>query len=140
MSVSNTTSTEQTRAVVEAFGRHVAGGDFAALRALFADEVDFDIPGATDVVPWIGRRTTGEAATEFYTTLDHHLERQFYETEHVFADGEHAVLVGRLRSKVLATGRLIETPFSMSLTVSEGRITRLLMLEDSHLVAEATRR
>ncbi|ASR36437.1 hypothetical protein BAY61_17090 [Prauserella marina] len=140
MPVTESTSTAQTRAVVEAFGRHVAEGDFAALRALFADEVDFDIPGATGVVPWIGHRTTGEAATEFYTTLDDHLERQLYVTEHVFADGEHAVLVGHLRSKVLATGRLIETPFSLRLTVSEGRINRLLMLEDSHLVAEATRR
>ncbi|MFF5993053.1 nuclear transport factor 2 family protein [Prauserella flavalba] len=128
-----------TRETVDALFARLARGDLAGTRALFADHVDWDIPGATGIVPWIGRRRTGDEAAAFYATLDEHLERDIFEVERVFVDGEHAVATGHLRSVVRTTGRVIETPFTIQLTVVGGRITRYLILEDSHAVAEAAR-
>ncbi|SDM54528.1 nuclear transport factor 2 family protein [Allokutzneria albata] len=127
-------STEQ---IVETLFERIGKGDFAGAGELFAEEVDWDIPGATDVVPWIGLRRTGAEAAAFYTTLDDYLERDVFEVERLFVDGDEAVAVGHLRSVVRATGRAIATPFAIRITVREGRITRYLLLEDSHAVATA---
>ncbi|HVW40162.1 MAG TPA: nuclear transport factor 2 family protein [Amycolatopsis sp.] len=117
----------------------LAEADFDGAGALFADRVDWDIPGAAGLVPWIGPRRTGEEAAAFYRTLDDHLERDVFQVERVFADGDEAVVVGHLRAVARATGKAFATPFAIRLTVTDGRITRYLIVEDSHAVADAMR-
>ncbi|GLY67692.1 nuclear transport factor 2 family protein [Amycolatopsis taiwanensis] len=129
-----------TRETVDALFSRIAADDFAGAGELFADEVDWDIPGATEIVPWIGRRRTGVEAGEFYAGLDDYLERDIFEVERIFVDGDEAVAVGHLRSIVRATGGVIETPFAIRMTVTAGRITRYLILEDSYRVATAAKR
>jgi uncharacterized protein len=126
-----------TRDTVEELFARIAAGDLDGAGGLFADEVDWDIPGATEIVPWIGRRRTGAEAAAFYATLDDHLERDVFEVERLFVDGDEAVAVGHLRSIVRAGGGLIETPFAIRITVTGGKITRYLILEDSYRVATA---
>ncbi|MBE1470473.1 nuclear transport factor 2 family protein [Kibdelosporangium phytohabitans] len=47
-----------THAIVERYFDRVSTGDRDRVVELFADTVHWDIPGATDVVPWIGPRRT----------------------------------------------------------------------------------
>jgi ketosteroid isomerase-like protein len=49
------------------------------------------------------------------------------------------VILGELASKVKHTGRIVETAFSIVLTVSAGKIIRFMMLEDSFAVSQAAR-
>jgi hypothetical protein len=44
-----------------------------------------------------------------------------------------------LASSVNATGKIIESPFALILTVSEGKINRFQMLEDTFAVSRAAR-
>jgi len=55
------------------------------------------------------------------------------------ADEGRAVIFGNLASKVNATGKIIESPFALILNVSDGKITRFQMLEDTFAVSRAAR-
>jgi ketosteroid isomerase-like protein len=104
---------------------------------LFAEDVDWDIPGDLDAVPWIGPRHSREGVGTFYRELAARLAPERFEVQRILADDDTAVALGGLASRVKATGRLIETPFAFVLTVRDGRIVRYRMLEDSHAVAVA---
>ncbi|HFZ2534604.1 TPA: nuclear transport factor 2 family protein [Pseudomonas aeruginosa] len=109
----------------------------AAIVELFAEDVDWDIPGNLAAVPWIGPRGDREAVGAFYRELAARIAPERFEVQRIFADEEQVVALGELASRVKATGRLIETPFAFVLTVRGGRIVRYRMLEDSHAVAVA---
>ncbi|WP_158884163.1 nuclear transport factor 2 family protein [Amycolatopsis anabasis] len=132
---------EATRKIVTDFYARLDAGDVPGAAALFAERVDWNIPGATEHVPWIGPRKSRAEVAEFFRTLDRdYLERDHFTVEKILVDGPDAIAVGHLRSTVLATGRVIESPFAVRFTVEDGRITKYLMFEDSWRVAEATRR
>ncbi|ACO79727.1 hypothetical protein AvCA_35800 [Azotobacter vinelandii CA] len=109
----------------------------AAILELFAEDVDWDVPGDLSAVPWIGPRRDREAVGAFYRELAAQLAPERFEVQRILADDEQAVALGELASRVRATGRLIETPFAFVLSVRDGRIVRYRMLEDSHAVAVA---
>ncbi|HFH3304379.1 nuclear transport factor 2 family protein [Pseudomonas aeruginosa] len=107
------------------------------LLELFADELDWDIPGNLEAVPWIGPRRDRKAVGAFYRELAKRIEPERFDVQRIVADDDTAVALGELASRVRATGKLIETPFAFVLTVRYGRIVRFRMLEDSHAVAIA---
>ncbi|VFR21492.1 hypothetical protein ISE1_3756 [plant metagenome] len=109
----------------------------ADILELFALDVDFDIPGNLEAVPWIGPRRDREAVGAFHRELAAQIEPVRFEVRKILGDDEAAVAVGELASKVKATGRLIESPFAFVLTVRDGSIVRYRMLEDSYAVATA---
>ena len=55
----------------------------------------------------------------------------------IAADGDRAVALEQLASRVTSTNRLIESDFAIAFTVREGAIVSYLLLEDSFAVAEA---
>jgi ketosteroid isomerase-like protein len=55
------------------------------------------------------------------------------------ADEDRAVIVGERASRVNTIGRVIESAFALILTVSDGKITRFQMLEDTFAVSRAAR-
>ncbi|KAF1022274.1 MAG: hypothetical protein GAK30_01245 [Paracidovorax wautersii] len=111
----------------------------ASILALFAEDVDWDIPGDLSVVPWIGPRRSREAVGDFFRQLALHIEPQQFEANRIVADDETVVVLGHLVSKVKRTGRLITSSFAFDFIVRNGRIARYRMFEDSHAVAQATR-
>jgi len=113
-------------------------GDTDGASELFADNVAWDIPGATELVPWIGPRRNPAEIREFYDLLDKGLIKDRFDVERVLADGPHAVAIGRLRSIIRSTGKVIETAFTIEFEVNDdGLITKYLLLEDSWHVANA---
>lgn len=133
-------STEQTRAVIAEYDRLLKAWDVDGLAALFAEEVDWEIPGDTATVPWIGKRSTRAEVRAFYAEdVPKYLTPDRFDVDATLVDGALAVRTGELRSQVQATGKWIETRFVQEFTVHNGQITRYLMHEDSWLVAEAVK-
>lgn len=108
-----------------------------AIAALFAEEIDWNVPGPVDRLPWIGRRHGRAGIAQFYRDLLQNLEPERYEIHSVLADGDRAVVSGEFASRIRRTGKLAETPFLIEITVRDGLITRYRFLEDSHAVAQA---
>jgi len=57
----------------------------------------------------------------------------------ILANDDSAVIFGDLASKLNAPGRIIESPFGLVLHISDGKIARFQMLEDSFAVSRAAR-
>ncbi|GAA1027645.1 MULTISPECIES: nuclear transport factor 2 family protein [Amycolatopsis] len=131
--------TPSTRTVVGELFARLAKADLDGLDGLFAEEVDWHIPGAAGLVPWLGRRRTPAEVADFFASVSRYVIQELFEVDRIFVDGEESVVTGRLRSVVRATGRPVESQFAIRITVVGGRIKRYLFLEDSYAVANAVR-
>ncbi|MER7183485.1 nuclear transport factor 2 family protein [Streptomyces hyaluromycini] len=130
---------DQTRDVVNELLKRMGEGDIPAVVALFADDAHWEVPGDSEIAPWVGR--CGVAGIpDFFQTMARLTVRELFEVERVLVDGPNAVLIGRARVVVRSTGKAIDTPFAADIVVNaEGRISRFYMFEDSLCVARAMR-
>ncbi|MET8828020.1 nuclear transport factor 2 family protein [Streptomyces sp. NPDC004610] len=133
-----TNSTARTVATT-LFDRLRSGATPAELAEHYDEDVDWFIPGDTSLVPWIGRKTGRAGVAEFYTQLGQGTAVRRFEIDAIVGDGDRCVVLGSLRTEVLATGRDIETDFAFDITVRDGLIVRYHMFEDTWAVAEALR-
>lgn len=110
-----------------------------AIAEMFSDDLDWNVPGDTGVLPWIGHKTGKSAVTDFLRDSGQMLERLALDVHEVLASDDRAIIVGELASRVVKTGKTIETAYVIVLSILDGRITRFLMLEDSFATAIAAR-
>lgn len=132
MSTANT-----TKQVVDAFYKSLANKDYQANVNLFADTAEWRIPGNDKVAVWVKDRNGKAEIQEFYKELHENLEGVNFEITGKFYNEDKAVITGRLLSRILSTGKLYDTYFSIQFTIKEGLITHYLMLEDSYALVEA---
>ena len=116
-----------------------SGAEPGEIAALFSADVQFEVPGDIGALPWIGRRNGRSAVSDFIRSTRLLLERIRFDVEGIVADEDRAIIFGDLASKVNATGRIIESPFALILNISDGKIARFQMLEDSFAVSQAAR-
>ncbi|KGM30754.1 nuclear transport factor 2 family protein, partial [Inquilinus limosus] len=97
----------------------------------------WDIPGAVDRVPWIGRRNGRAGVADFVRALWQGIEPIRFDVTAVAAEGDRAFAAGALESRAKRTGRIMRSDFVIDVTVRDGLISRFRLLEDSFAVAEA---
>lgn len=114
-----------------------ASGD--ELAALCAPEFEWNIPGDTGVLPWIGRKTGRQAMSDFVRDTQGMIERVSLDIQDVMASNERAVILGHLQTRINATGKLIDSAFAIVLSFSGTQISSFLMLEDSFATSLAAR-
>lgn len=103
---------------------------------LFADQVDWDMPGNESKFPWVGKRSTKQEVAAFFTEFRNYIEPVSFEVEFCAFEGEHAVVVGALTSKILKYDKLFSTAFTIVIKVQEGKIVKYHFLEDSYKLNE----
>lgn len=129
---------DDTRAAVTRyFEAERAGAAPEAVASLFSEDVDWDIPGAVDRVPWIGRRRGRAGVADFVRDLRAHIEPIRFEIHAIIVDGDRGIASGTLESRARRTGKVMDSEFAIDFTVRGGLITRYRMFEDSFAVAEA---
>ena len=133
-------SQEQTvRIAQQLLAQTGSGAEPDEIAGLFSTDVQFEVPGDVGALAWIGRRTGRGAVSEFIQGTRLLLERVRLDVEGILANDDSAVILGDLASKLNATGRIIESPFALILHISDGKIARFQMLEDSFAVSRAAR-
>lgn len=106
---------------------------------LFSADLDWNIPGDTGVLPWIGHQTGRAAVLNFVRDYGQMVERISMEVQEVLASEERVIIFGELAARIKSTGKTIEQAYAMVLTIKNNEITRFLMLEDSFATANAAR-
>ncbi len=124
------------REIVEAYVRAMENGHSDRIAELFAEKVDWCVPGAEEV-PWLGTRSTREEVADFFRALYNHVAKEEFVVEQVLADDRDAVALGHLKSRVRANNALMETWFALHVTVTDGQITRYRFYEDSLAIMRA---
>ncbi|ATS22658.1 ketosteroid isomerase [Xanthomonas phaseoli pv. phaseoli] len=116
-----------------------SGASPETIAAMFSADLQWHIPGDPSALPWVGRRSGRGAVEAFVRDSSTMMERLRFEVHDLLASNDRAVIVGELASRITATGKLIETPFTIVLTITGNDISQFLMLEDSFAVAAASR-
>jgi hypothetical protein len=113
--------------------------DPAEIAASFDADLMFEIQGDNGVLPWIGRKVGRQAMADFIRDARTLLEPISFEVEDILASDSRAAIIGALRSRSKATGKIVETQFAIILTIARDVVTRFQMLEDSFNVSKAAR-
>lgn len=133
-----TTTAATTRATLEEFVGRLSRFEPEPVAALFAEAVDWDVPGDARV-PWVGARSHRDEVAAYFRTLWSVCDTAQAATEvsQVLVDGPDAVVLGVFTQTIRSTGRGFSTPVAVHITVDDGLITRLRIYEDSYLVSNA---
>lgn len=103
---------------------------------LFADTVDFYVPGSANV-PWTGKRRSRPEIIEFYRILaDNLLIDDFHIDNKFFADNA-AIVVGHFACRFRSSGKEFKSPFMLRLEFQGDRISRYVFLEDTDAAVKA---
>jgi ketosteroid isomerase-like protein len=117
-----------------------SGASADEIAALCAPDLEWDIPGDSGVLPWVGHKTGREAISDFVRDTQTMIERVSLDIHDVLAGNDRAVILGHVQTRINATGKLIDGAFAIVLTFSDTKIASFLMLEDSFAVSMAARR
>jgi uncharacterized protein len=117
-----------------AFGR----GDLSALLTGFADDVDWQVAGPTDI-PICGSRQGREEVAQFFQALGAALETQQFEPQEFIAQGDKVVVLGHERHRVKSTGRIHEGDWVQVFTLHDGKVVRYREYVDTFALVAAFR-
>ncbi|MGW2689996.1 nuclear transport factor 2 family protein [Streptomyces sp. NPDC001414] len=131
-------STEASREVAGKFLGLLAEQDASGIQELFANEIDWYVPGSADL-PWTGRRTRREEVSEYFHTMwpVYVPGKSDAAVEGLLVDGKDVVILGTFTHTIVSNGRQFTTPVALRLVIEDGKITRLALYEDTLLVAES---
>lgn len=120
--------------LLESIGRR----DLAGLKSLFADEVEWFVPGSS-ALPWTGRRTQGDQAPDFFTVMWSHFAtgKSTANVDDIISDGGNVVITGTFTHVVAQNGNTFTTPVSLHIKVENGKIRYLQLYEDTLLISQA---
>jgi ketosteroid isomerase-like protein len=133
------TSQTNLRLAEQFLGRLGAGASADEIAALCMPDLDWKIPGDTGVLPWVGHQTGSAAIADFVRDTQTMIQRESLEIHEILASEQRAVILGHLRSRVTATGKLIDSDFAIVLGFSGEKLASFLMMEDSFAVSTAAR-
>jgi ketosteroid isomerase-like protein len=128
-----------TRDTTTAFLERLGAQDAEGLGDLFAEEIDWLVQGNASLTPWVGARSHKDDVPDYFHALWAALVpgESIVSVEAVVIDGENAAIFAVFDHVAAPTGRPFHTDVAMRLTVSEGKITRMHLYEDTAAVAAA---
>lgn len=113
---------------------HLSQRNHHELMQMFAEEVDWYIPGDQKKAPWLGRRSSKDEISEFFLQLWRATEAVSASIVHLAAEGDQAIIAGDFSTKMLATGKVVDSMFCIRMQFREGKIVWYRLLEDSWAV------
>lgn len=130
-----TTISEITTTFLERLGAQDADG----LGELFADDIDWFVPGDPALTPWAGKRTRKSDVPQYFQALWGALEpgKSVVSVESIVVDGDQAVIFAVFDHVAAPTGRPFHTDVAMRLTAIDGKLTRMHLFEDTAATAAA---
>ncbi|PFG33928.1 nuclear transport factor 2 family protein [Sanguibacter antarcticus] len=127
------------RDMTNAFLQRLAAQDADGLGELFAETIDWVVPGDRKVTPWAGRRSRKSEVPDYFRDLWAALEpgRSVVSVEALVTEGDDAVVFAVFDHVAATTGRPFHTDVAMRLTVAGGKITRMRLYEDTSAISAA---
>jgi uncharacterized protein len=130
---------QQNIAIARKLLEGIGGGqDPAEIAALFDADFVFEIQGDDGVLSRIGRKTGRQAIADFIRDIRTLTEPASFDVEDILASEGRAVIIGELRTRIKATGKVIAMHFVIILTITGDVVTRFQILDDSFDVSKDT--
>src|SRR5882757_3368748 len=132
-------SSENLRLAHQFLEKIGSGASADEIASLCTPHLDWNIPGDSCVLPWVGHKTGRKAISDFIRDTQTMIERVSLDIKDILASDDRAVILGHLQTRINATGKLIDSAFAIVLTFSDAKIASFLMLEDSFATSMAAR-
>lgn len=126
-----------TQTMVQHFFKHLGERNLKELTTLFSDAIDWFIPGDKTNAPWLGVRSNRREVSEFYELLWTNTEPVSVRVDKILMDKDTAIISGEFSTKMLQTGKVVDSMFFIQLTIQDNLIVRYRLLEDSLAVSIA---
>lgn len=134
----NKQSNNSTQDTLNQYFLYVSENNINGIIGLLADDIDWYI-AKSEQLPWTGRlENKSEIAKALQMIFDAHVDGTArFDVDHIFIDGGEVAVFGLISRQVKATGITFSASVCQRFTITEGKITRLLMLEDASEILKA---
>jgi len=129
---------DNTQIVKEAYAAFKRG-DIPSILNMLSDDVNWFLPGPTDIVPVAGMRRGRAEVGQFFSTLDETQEAKQFEPQEFIAQGDKVVVLGQYTWRVKATGREFSSDWAHVFTVRDGKVVGFKEYYDTGAAADAYR-
>lgn len=123
--------------IIQKFLKYLTGRELDELSALFSEDIDWFIPGDETKAPWLGKRNSRQEIVDFYKLLWKNTEAVSAEVSNIYIDDTSAIIAGEFSTRMLQTGKVVDSLFFIHLTVENDLIVKYRLLEDSYAVSKA---
>jgi ketosteroid isomerase-like protein len=106
-------------------------GDLAAIMEPLAEDVDWQIVGRFQKVPWPSVWRGRSELRKYFTILAEALEVELFQPDDFLTDGDKVVVLGHERMLARATGRIVEASWAQVWTFRDGVVIRYREYTDS---------
>ncbi len=114
-----------------AFGR----GDVPGLLALFAEDIEWHVPGKG--LPTSGDYRGHSGVTAFFQKLAAEVEFLDFQPSEFVAEGDSVLVIGSDRAKIRATNRTLDATWVHAFTLRNGKVTKFREFTDTQAIAAA---
>jgi uncharacterized protein len=114
-------------------------GNIPALLESLSDEVDWFIPGPSNVVAFVGQRRGRQQVGEFFSELAKSQSAKEFEPQEFIGDGDKVVVLGRQQWQVKSTGRTYADEWAHVFWMEKGKIARFKEYHDTEAEVSAHR-
>lgn len=118
-----------------AFGR----ADIDSVLQTLSENIDWVIPGPTDIIPFAGARHGRQEVAAFFGILASTQTAERFEPLEFIASGDRVVVLGTQRWHVHSTGSTYEDEWAHVFTIENGNITKFTEYHDTAAEAAAHR-
>lgn len=127
---------EMTKKVIVNFYDILLNKKSGEITDLFAENVDWDLPGNNEKFPWVGKRKNKREIAEFFRLLSEKVKPEMFNIDFIAINGENATVVGNLASRILQYDKVFNSEFVAIFKVRDGKIIKYHFLEDSYKLNE----
>jgi uncharacterized protein len=113
---------ENVQTVKDGFAAY-ARGDMQGLLALFAEDIEWIVPG--EGLPFAGTYRGLSEVADFFQKISEMLEVSLFEPREFVAQGDRVLVVGFERETVKATNRTFEEHWVFAFTFRNGKVTNV---------------
>jgi|SRR5690606_9106602 len=111
--------------------------DLQNLVNLFSENIQWEVPGDTKKVPWLGKRNSKGEIEEFFKVLWKSTQPLSADIHKIFIVEEQAVITGQFSTRILRTNKVVDSMFFIHLVIANQKIVTYKLLEDSFAVSKA---
>ncbi len=123
--------------MTDTFLKYLQCRDLDNIVNLFSDKIEWNIPGNTTDIKWLGRRNSKKEVKEFFELLWSATEPVSAEVYKIFVDKSDVVISGSFVTKMLETSEIVNSIFFIHLVVDDSKIVKYTLLEDSYAVSKS---
>ncbi|KPN91362.1 nuclear transport factor 2 family protein [Pseudomonas nunensis] len=126
---------ENVQIVKDAFAA-IGSGDRQGLLALFAEDIEWVIPG--EKWPLAGTHRGHAGLTNLFKTQSETMETSLLEPREFIAQGDRVLVLGFARGKIKATNKTWQDDWVFAITVRNGKVTHIREYIDTQALARAS--